>query len=224
MVTLGLAFAAIVLRVMASAARSFGLRCRRASLRAFACGTDVQTKSRLDLEETAPSFALRIASILPAQDLEQYYEPTRPIGDERLCELYAHCAYYTRRLLRQNAWVCGITSAAVFAGGMLALYSLAMQQVTPTTVRESVIATICSFVFVLIFARLLQLTISCVNTSITLRKLEDDFFDKPTTKRLTELVEGYEIERATGPDVPTPLYYIWRNSLKTSWNERRTAL
>jgi hypothetical protein len=99
-----------------------------------------------------------------------------------------------------------------------------MQQATPDTVRESVIATICSFVFVLIFARILQLTFSCVKTTMSLRKLEDEFFDKPSAERLRELVEGYEIERATGPDVPTLLYYFGRNKLQAKWHESRAAL
>ncbi len=141
-----------------------------------------------------------------------------------MCELYAHSAYYTRRLLKRYAWVCGVTGLLVFIGGMIALYSLAMQQATPVTVRESVIATICSFAFVLIFSRILQLTISCVKTTMSLRRLEDEFFDKPNSDRLRELVEGYEIERATGPDVPTLLYYFGRNAIQKQWHEKRAAL
>ncbi len=139
-------------------------------------------------------------------------------------ELYAHSAFYTCRLLKRYTWLCGFTGLLVFIGGIVALYSLAMQEAIPVTVRESVVATICSFVFVLVFARILQLTIGCVKTALSLRRLEDDFFDKPNADRLRELVESYEIERATGPDVPTPLYYFSRDNLQKKWHEKRLTL
>ncbi len=46
LVILSLAFIAIAIRVLASSCRSFGLRCRRAALRAFATATDIQTVSK----------------------------------------------------------------------------------------------------------------------------------------------------------------------------------
>ncbi|MBN8626040.1 MAG: hypothetical protein J0M17_11165 [Planctomycetes bacterium] len=223
LLTLLIATIGIGLRTYASSVRSFALSCRKSSIRAFALDEDLDPIALTNLQEQLPPLALWFAKKLPASNLEEYYEPTVAVGTGRLCELYAHSAFYTRRLARIYGFTVTASAVLVFVASFAMLYHLAMDDGITKNVREAVVATICSTIFVLIFARLVQLAFACLNSVKSMRRIENELLKKPKANALRELVDEYDIERASSPDVPTAIYKLRRNYLQRQWHIRRTV-
>lgn len=213
----------IGLRTYGSSVRSFALSCRKASIRAFALDKDLDPIALTNFQEQLPPFVLSFAKKLPASNLEEYYEPTVALGPGRLCEVYAHSAFYTRRLAKAYGLIVAASAILVFMAAFAMLYHLAMDDGITKNIREAVVTTICSTIFILIFARQAQLAFACLNTVKSTRRIEEQLLEKPRANALRELVDEYDIERASSPDVPTMIYECWRDELQRQWHIRRTV-
>src|SRR5262245_22263410 len=88
---LALLFLAVIILVCRRYAHrldAFAHRCRRLALAAYAAGTMLDARLLADIEADAPTGSAALTKLLPANSLDEYYEPRCPPGDGRLRELY----------------------------------------------------------------------------------------------------------------------------------------
>lgn len=219
-----LAVLGVVLRQYAGQMRSFAQRCRRISLRALATGEDIDHLTLSDADVEAPHSARFLSSKLPASNMEQYYEPTKPVGEERLRELYAHSAFYTWWLLDIYAKVLVVVSGATLLLSFSVIYHLASDATAALTTRQAVLDALCTVILVVIGVRAGDNAWAAFASAKAAKKIEVALLAKPHLRVLIELIDGYDIERAGGPDPPTLIYCLRRNAIQKKWHARRAAL
>lgn len=219
---LGLTALSTVLRAAAGQFGAYSHRCRKISLRAFSFGREVDHLTVLLLDDDAPPLVDRFVSKLPAQSLDDYYEPTCPPGESRLAELYAHSAFYTWRLLRVYGFLLGALGIVVFVGSSAVIYWLASDAASSAD-RKSVLEAICTVILVLLSVRALDMAWSALSSSWSVRSIENTLLTVPRGEALTDLVDSYDIETARAPSPPTIIYRLRRNSLASKWYARRAG-
>lgn len=221
----GLALGTWALREYATHVDQFAERCRRISIRAYANGDSVSPGRCSTLRSAAPVGATALALRLPATALEDYYEPSMPVGEERLRELYAHSSFYTWRLLRATAWLYGIGAGAVFGIALVVLYQLAASD-TPPLPRPLALEAIFSVLLAVLGLRGLSLMAACAFGASGAKKVAEGLIADPlpTGPRLLELADAYDFERMGAPSPPTILYKMNRDRLAEDWAHRRRAL
>lgn len=208
------------LRVRAGYVYAFAEKCRRIASAAYACGRQVSSVVRTSLSADEPLLAKRYARRLPTQTLDDYYEPTTPTGNERLREIYAHSAFYSWRLqhvcFHMYFWV-----SVVLAGlGGIAIYSMATSPADVTTASR-ILDVVCSIVFAFLVVRAAAACLSAWCSSRECRTVADELAGSITSDRLREVLVNYDIERSTGPSVPTAVYLRCREGLQSAWHSRR---
>jgi len=214
---------AVGCRSFASSVRSFAQRCRRASLRAFCFDDDVDIVTESNTTVDAPFASSWFATRVPAVNMEEYYEPVCPPGENRLRELYAHSAFYTWQMLRTHSKVVGVLAICVFVLSFCVIYGLATDPPEPST-RNAVLEALCTIILVLLCVQAVERASEAASSAREARQIEESPLRKPMGKELLEIADAYDIERAAGPDVPTTLYRIYRNGLQQQWHNRRKAL
>jgi hypothetical protein len=213
------------LRQYADGIKTYGERCRRTSLFAFATGARIPVPVASELKNDAPPGAIGHAERLPAQSMIMYYEPSTPPGEERMRELYAHSAYYSWRLLRSTSQVYLSISVIVLIVTLVVMYGLAMTT-EPTVPRGKVLDALFSVVLGIISVRLIAMSLACARSATLSREVANKLIEEPlpTDHRLREIVYEYDLDRLGAPAPPTVLYNVMRRSLQRHWDHRRTAL
>lgn len=223
LVILILMSASTVLRIWSRSTQGFSERCRRVSARAFALGEKVGAAVFSSLVSDAPLFAESTASKLPASSLIDYYEPTKPEGQARLREIWAHSAFYSWRLQRRTGWALIGVGVLVAIVGAAVIYGLAVQP-REASISGRILDVVCSLVFVVLAAKALDSGAAGIAAGREARAVADGLLETSDPGRLDELVAEYDIERASGPSVPTLIYRLSRDELQRQWHERRKAL
>lgn len=218
-----LVVAGFVLRVRAGYVYAFAEKCRRIASAAYACGRQVSSIVRTSLSADEPLLAKRFARRLPTQTLDDYYEPTTPAGNERLREIYAHSAFYSWRLLHVCFHVFFGASVALAGLGGIVIYSMATSP-TDVTTASRVLDVVCSIVFAFLVARTSAACLSAWCSSRECRSIADELAGSITSERLRDVIVNYDIERSTGPSVPTAVYLRCREGLQSAWHSRRTEM
>ncbi len=217
----------VCFRAYASHARSYAHRCKKTAARAYASGLEVEMITASNAEGDAPLFAEFMASHLPAQTLDQYYEPKSPIGEDRLREMYAHSAFFSRSQLRIFGIYSAVLALILFAFVFVAIYGLAaVAAVSETDVatRQVVLDTLCSIVLAVLFVRSSETAIATLILASSIRGIEDALFKRPSGEELRVLTDAYDLELAGGRDTPTILYRILRKRLAFRWSIRGQTL
>lgn len=223
LIFLALVAGATALRLRADRLRGHAERCRRVSLRAFACATEIDSLTASDLSISTPSAAEKMAKKLPAQSCHDYYEPTLSTGAKRLTELYAHSAFFSHRLLCVHGFVAAALAVMVVAGALILVYVLAVAN-PGQQLRLSILEALFSVVLVVLGLRYAKDAVNSFFSSVATGKIEAALLQKPKRAALDELIEEYDIERVTSPMIPTWLYRITRNRFGDLWAERRSSL
>ena len=221
----GLAFLTWMLRQYATHVDGFSERCRRLSLRAFARGAVISPSRCSSLRSDAPFFAARIGRNLPANTLNDYYEPSTEVGEGRLRELYGHSSFYTWRLLRASAGLYALGSGLLFAVALFSLYQLAASDIT-TLPRKQALDALFSVVLTILGLRGLSVVVMSALGASDARRIADALIadQLPTGTQLDELTEAYDFERTRAPSAPTWVYQLFRQRLAEDWAHRRRAL
>jgi hypothetical protein len=223
--TLLLAVLGVVLRAYASEARGFAQQCRKISLRAFSMGHDVDVRTTSDLEVSSFALGNVIGGLLPAKGLDEYYEPTKPVGYERLRELCAHSAFYTWRIMNVYAVVLVVLGAVAFGACWALLYWLAADATKPAGERITILEALCSVLFVIFTVRLLENAWHAWCAASGAKVIENALLaEGNTTESVVNLAHAYDIERAASLDPPTAIYLMMQDGLKTQWHSRRETL
>ncbi len=212
------------LRVWSRGTQAFSERCRRVSVRGFAEGQEIGAALLSGLVSDAPVFAVARSRMLPAGTLEDYYEPTKPAGFRRLQELYAHSSFYSWRLLGSAGALFLVTGTAIAIIGAVAIYGLVVEPSPSATTAERVLDVVCSLVFVTLSARAVDAGIAALVGGRESRRVADELIATAASDRIAELTSLYDMNRNSGPLVPTLLYRVSRDSLQKEWHSRRLAL
>lgn len=220
---LGSAVLSSALRSYANNIRSYSQRARRTSLRAFCLEIEIDPLTASNFSIESPVLAEWFASKLPAQSMNDYYEPVSPKGEIRLRELYAHSAFYTWRLLRISSFLAFIWSSIVFVGSFVVIYYLADAPRNIETTK-GILESLSTVALVILCVRGVEYATTANLSAKEVRSIEESLQKKPHGRSLIELADSYEIERASGPDVPTIIYYFLRNKLQKQWFERRKTI
>lgn len=222
LLALGLAAGSVLIRTSASSVRGYAHRCRKISVRAFAFENDVDAMTLSNTSTNAPHFCDYFVGRGKGRTLEQYYEPTLPVGDERFREITAHSAFYTQSLLRTFSRLMLLVGAGMFLVAFLIVFDLAATA-ERTVSRVPILDALCSIVLGVFCVRSLETAFSAHQSSNAIRDVEGRLFTLPfaTGQALQNLVDEYELERATSKDVPTGIYKWCRSRLQRQWHERR---
>ena len=223
LVLLMLMLTATGLRIWSRGIQSYSERCRRVSARAFAHGRDVGAAVQSGLVADAPMLTQRLAKKLPAGTLEAYYEPTKPPGSARLQEMYAHSSFYSWRLLRSTGALFLVSGTLIAIIGAVVIYGLAVDPPSATTAGR-VLDVVCSLVFVALPAKAIDAGIAALVGARDSRGVADELIATADSERIAELTSLYDMERNSGPLVPTLIYRLSRDSLQKEWHSRRAAL
>lgn len=214
---------AVALRIFARHTHSYSERCRRVSVRSYALGVPIGAGTHSGLVSDAPPMARRLASSLPATDLDAYYEPLADAGDARLREIYAHSSFYSWRLLRVSGWT-RLSAGVVFAlVGAFIVFGLALPSSTVAT-ADKVLDIVCSIVFVSLAARALETASEALMAAVEARAVADSLLKTRDEDQVQELINHYDMERAAGSSVSTLAYKMLRDRLQAEWKQRRQAL
>jgi hypothetical protein len=215
--------AATGLRIWSRGTHSHSERCRRISARAFAQGRDVESAVKSGLKSDAPLLTEYAAKKLPAGTLEAYYEPTKSPGTARLQEMYAHSSFFSWRLLRTSGTLFVAVGVAVMIMGIAVIYGLAVEQ-PPATAAGRVLDVVCSLVFGALSVKAFDTGIAACVASRDARVVADGLIGTSDEAQILEFALQYDMERVSGPLVPTLIYRLRRTTLEKEWCERRLAL
>jgi hypothetical protein len=171
----------------------------------------------------APVFAEACAKRLPAATLEDYYEPTKPIGTPMLQEIYAHSSFYSWRLLRSTGVLFLVSGTLIAIFGAVGIYGLAVAPPSASTAGR-LLDVVCSLVFVTLAAKAIDSGIAALVGASSSRKVADELIATADAERIAELTSLYDMDRDSGPLVPTLIYSWSRDSLQKEWHARRAAL
>ncbi len=211
------------LRIWSRSTQGFSERCRRVSARAFAAGQEIGAAVLSGLVADAPVFAEARSKKLPAGTLEDYYEPTKPTGTPRLQESYAHSSFYSWRLLRSTGALFLVSGTLIAIIGAVVIYGLAVAPPSATTAGR-VLDVVCSLVFVALSAKAIDAGIAALVGARDSRGVADELIATADSERIAELTSLYDMDRNSGPLVPTLIYSLSRDSLQKEWHSRRAAL
>lgn len=211
------------LRIWSRSTQAFSERCRRVSARAFATGQEIGAAVLSGLVADAPVFAEACSKRLPAGTLEDYYEPTKPMGTPRLQEMYAHSSFYSWRLLRSTGALFLVSGTLIAIIGAIVIYGLAVEPPSATTAGR-VLDVVCSLVFVALSAKAIDAGIAALVGARDSRRVADELIATADSERIAELTSLYDMDRNSGPLVPTLIYSLSRDSLQKEWHSRRAAL
>lgn len=210
------------LRVRSRESDRFAEVCRRESARAYACGGTISPARLSSLRSDAPWRSLREAQKLPASTLEAYYEPTCPVGEPRLREIYANSAFHTWHLTRFWFWCLAAGFVLLTIISAVAVYWVANTD-GELTGRTEIIEALFSFVLALFWLELAEALYSAFGSYRSARTTCQRLLSRPLPVGdvLRGLVRDYDFERTGSPAVPTFLYRVDRQRLEGEWAECR---
>ena len=211
------------LRIWSRSTHAYAERCRRVSARAWALGQTIGASVHSSILSDTPVFAERLAGKLPAGSMTDYYEPTRDVGRDRLRELYAHSSFYSWRLLRRGGWIFMGVGVAIAIVGAVIVFGLALPSTT-VSAADRILDVVCSLVFAVLLARSLDAAIAAFISAQATRAISRVLIEAPDQERVEELIGHYDMERMSGPMIPTFVYRLSRDRLQAEWHERRKAL
>lgn len=214
---------ATALRVWSRSTQAYSERCRRVSARAFAEGRDIGATVLSGLVADAPIFARGQSNRTLAGTLDDYYEPTKPVGEPRLQEIYAHSALYSWRLLRTVGQLLLVIGTAFAVTGALVIYGLAVDPPSAATAAR-VLEVVCSLVFIVLSGKGIDSGIAALVSARDVRSIADGLVATADSEEIAELTSFYDISRSSGPLLPTWIYSWSRDSLQTEWHAMRAAL
>lgn len=218
--------AAVGIREYGARIGRFAEECRRASVRAFACGRAIPPGRASSLRAIAPILAERIAARLPAADLGAYYNgPANDPGEERLREMYANSSFHTWRLMRVATWIYGSLSLLILLFTLVVMFHLASVE-APSVPRDQVLDALFTLVLAVLGLRGAARTIALAFGASGSRAVADALIAAPlpSGSDLIELTDRYDFERIGSPGPPSWLYCIKRKALAVEWAKRRRAL
>ncbi|MEM6732312.1 MAG: hypothetical protein AAF658_12205, partial [Myxococcota bacterium] len=167
----------------------------------------------------APLFTGWLASKLPAQKLDAYYASRFSSGRSRLRELYAKSSFYSWRLLRVATMVYVVVAGAMLVVGVGVMYWIAVDGGS-----FKLLDVVCSFVFGTVLAKSVDTALSCWESSRELEGVARDLLNLSQAGAIEHLVLRYDIDRASGVSIPTPLYKLMRTGLESEWEKRSAEL
>jgi hypothetical protein len=213
----------VTLRAVVEDLRGYAQRYRRASVRAYADGRDLDTSTTARLRFDLPWMVRMLTPGYKSLSLEAYYDtpeiPLPPPGEQRLRVLSAHSAFFTSRLNRVYFWfLAGLTLLATLVS-IVIVYDLAMDTTTQPKVRVIALDVLCTVVLVYFALRAMETAIRAARASARtkgiLRAMSG--LPLPTGRLLQELVDEYDFERSSDPDVPTLLYSRLNLRIDQEW-------
>jgi hypothetical protein len=210
----------VVFRHLVKTLRTYGQRCRRNSLRAYAQETDSDPVISVNLRVAMPRIAILLTPFYQSQPLERYYtfRDMTP-GDRRLRAITAYSAFFSARVLAIWSALLLTALCLVVGGGVYVLYVLAMSSTTPEALRLGYVDVLFTILWWYATVRLLA-------TFLTSRHLTDIFdrvFDllertpAGDGRTIHELVEEYDYNRVSGFEAPTLLYRLTGPTIEKKW-------
>jgi hypothetical protein len=220
----------VLLRGLVDDLRSFAQRCRRCSIRAIAVDRDLDPATVARLKFERPGVVSPISRGFKCLPIAAYYDtpgiPLPPPGVVRLRVISAHSVFFTERLNRYYfRLLVGVTFIA-FLVGFGVIYQLAMDVSTQAQTREVSLDALCSVVFVYLAIRVLETAIRAYRASSRTQSIlrSMSHIPLPVDTLLDEIIDEYDFERLSDPDVPTTLYRLFRTSIDREWSEFRPSL
>ena len=209
----------VVLRAYAEHLRLFGQHCRRLSLRAYARSTDIVGGALASTLLETPGGLGVLARGGPCKNLEEYYQATATVGDDRIREVYAGSAFFSSRLLQLYAhFLLGIL-LAFGAVSAMTLYRFAVTETYARATREKMVDAMCSVVLVYVLVRILETMERAYRVAGRFREVLRSLSREPRGPELTELGEEYDLERSSGFEAPTTIYLLFDKRLTRAWKE-----
>ncbi len=153
-----------------------------------------------------------------------YYETHKPIGADKLAEMTAESAFYTRHLylkLRWWAWVLFIAAATVF---MIVSLTTLMAPV-PDNVRLLIAKALYSFITLVLSANLLGWALKLGRLASAIQEVEEGLERLKNTSSLDvqqvmRLVSEYNCQVVDGLPVHSWLFKHWHNEIRELWESR----
>ncbi len=203
-------------RLRAQRVRMLVRRGRRAAMHAFALREAPEASIVRLLREDSPRDALAIGRTLPDRDVEAFWEPGGESGPGRLQKVYAHSAFVSWRLLRSYAFFLLAIGIAVFLAGIVGLWLLARTTSGVGVSLGWMADVVCSTVLVTFGVRVVKAGVESIEASSGIRSLYGAIMDQREGVA-REAIVAYDMERASGPWVPTWLYRMNRSRLRGDW-------
>lgn len=212
---------ATLLHIWSGQTHGFSERCRRVSARGYAIGRELGASQHSELLAHAPPFTA--APKLPAATIDEYYEPTKPQGPPRLREIYAHSSFYSWRLLRREARLLLVLGLVLAIVGGVVVYGLALSS-SPDLPVARILDIVCTLVLTVLAAKALMAAAAAHIAARGAKTVADGLLHTKNQELVEELIETYNVDRASGPSISTLNYKRARSALQAEWHQRREAL
>jgi hypothetical protein len=153
-----------------------------------------------------------------------YYETQKAAGPERLAEMTAESAFYTRHLylkLQWWLWALFITAACLFI--LVSLTTLIAP--VPDNVRVLVAKALYSFILIVLSANLLGWALKLGRLASTIQEVEEGLERLKNTSALDvpqvmRLVSEYNCQVVEGIPVHSWLFRRWHDEIRDLWENR----
>lgn len=219
-------FVAALIRQFAQVLASQSLRFRSESLRAYALSQSVAPTTLADVEMSPIPMVMQqwLIGSLPSNALDEYYEPTMPIGTARLQEAVCHSAFFTARLLRVQGWV--LTAISVSLVLVTFFWLNEMVESASPSLPATQIDFLYSFVLGVLTLRAAETALSFHLGSSEAASVCKELLERgrPSEDSVRALTWRYDLVRAKGPPPPTYLYRVFGGRYRRGWNVARRML
>jgi len=153
-----------------------------------------------------------------------FYETQQPFGADRLAEMTAESAFYTRQLylkLRWWSWALFIAAAIVFV--IVSLTTLASP--FPADVRLLIAKALYSFITLVLSANLLGWALKLGRLASVIQEVEEDLERLKNTSvldvpQVMRLVSEYNCQVVDGIPIHTWLFLRWHDEIRDLWENR----
>jgi hypothetical protein len=214
-----------VLRFYGRSTYGFSEKCRRLSVRSYSLGKTINAATFSSLTADEPPLARKLAARLSRASMDEYYEPTRGVGRNRLREIYAYSSFFSWRLLRAEERLLALVLLGFLGCGALIVFYVAVERIEVST-TTAILEVICSLVFGVLALKTLDRAMTCHIVARESRQVTDELVGVHgvTEERLADLLSLYDSALASGLPPSTVLYKILGRRLDAEWRQRRQAL
>lgn len=153
-----------------------------------------------------------------------FYETQQPVGADRLAEMTAESAFYTRQLyLKLRLWIWTLFIAAALVFIFVSLTTLVSP--IPNNVRLLIAKTLYSFITLVLSANLLGWALKLGRLASSIQEVEEGFERLKSTSTLDvpqvmRLVSEYNCQVVDGIPIHSWLFMRWHDEIRDLWENR----
>ena len=201
---------------------SCALKCRLAILYSDAFGKDIPAQISRDIRAMVNGEKVKEAPFI-----KPYYDSKLPYGPKRLAEIVSESAFWTYNLAQKMVVLMSVYTGCYFLLGLILAYFIVQMNIEPTLllmISKSFIVYI-SFIFASESTILIKKYNELWHKSEQIYKETERLsrFKKPSTIKVMQIVEEYNLLLINSPPIPSFIYNLNKETLNDAYKNSLEA-